>query len=287
MGLLRKADRCFGGASEIPRVKAEFVVFQEPWIEGQLVCDHVQVRKRKPRHIVLVLHEGMKIGKAGDFGLHDDGLNLAIEREVSARTRAVEAGLFHALDLDLADPVAHPLASFGLLRFEINAGAWLREHDLGQVPIDHFELSLSLEAEDDRIVALAILGQRGCQLRKALQAREFVEHEPNSFLVRLRLIEQPHHQHVDPHALQGLQRCAFGRQRSDEDPALPGLRPFGRRPLSVAFAALRKQPQTLRHLAERSEYAHALRTGGLIDVICDLGSCDSLVDLGRVAHPLE
>src|SRR5580704_3983805 len=131
-----------------------------PGIEGDLVGDDIQVRKGESRHVIFVLHEGVQVWKSRDFGLHHYGLYLAIEREIPARAGAIEAGLLHTFNLYFADAVTHPFAGFGLLRFEVNTGAWLGEHHLCQVAIDDLQLCLSLESEDDRVIALAVLGDR-------------------------------------------------------------------------------------------------------------------------------
>ena len=69
---------------------------------------HIEVRERKSRHIVLVLHKGVKVGEAGDFGLQYQRLNLPVDGEVASCAGAVEVRLAQPLDLDFADELRSP-----------------------------------------------------------------------------------------------------------------------------------------------------------------------------------
>ena len=60
-----------------------------------------------------------------------------------------------------------PFAGVRLFGREPNAGRRLRKHDLGQMPVQIFKLGLALEAEHDRVAALARLGDRRMKLRQA------------------------------------------------------------------------------------------------------------------------
>ena len=86
---------------------------------------HIEVREGKASDVVLVLHEGVEIGEAGDFRLHDEWLDLTIKLEVSARPRAIKVRLAQTLDLDFTDELADPLPGLRLLRCQPNGGGRL------------------------------------------------------------------------------------------------------------------------------------------------------------------
>src|SRR4051812_16780101 len=88
------------------------------------------------------------------------------------------------LDFYFANRFAHPFGSTRFGRTQEYLGGWLRQHCLGILAIASFHLASTLESEDDRILRLAILCDGGVKLRKALQAGQFVDHEPNWLLVR-------------------------------------------------------------------------------------------------------
>ncbi len=87
----------------------------------------------------------MKVRQSCDFGIEYQGLDLTIEREVPAAPVPVEVRLLDPLNLHLANGAANPLGGIGLRRFEENLSGGLRQHNLGQVPIDDFQLGLALE----------------------------------------------------------------------------------------------------------------------------------------------
>ena len=130
----------------------------------------------------------MQVFEAGDFGLHHQRFLLAVESEISTGTRAVEVGFAHPFDLHFADELAHPLASPGLLGLEPDIGGWLRQHDLGKMAVDVFELGLALETQDQWVPAFSVLSYRRMKLGEPLQAGQFVQDKPHSFLLRLGLI---------------------------------------------------------------------------------------------------
>ena len=62
-----------------------------------------------------------------------------------------------------------------------------------------------------RIVALAVLGQRRCQLRETLQARQLVEHEPDALLVQALGSLRSRRTSMSIHTLcRGRRACALG-----------------------------------------------------------------------------
>ena len=67
--------------------------------------------------------------------------------------------------------------------------------------VDHLKLCLSLETKDKRVSAFPVFGNRGVQLGKALQARQFVQHKPDRCLVLLWRGQEPHYQKIDPKAV--------------------------------------------------------------------------------------
>jgi predicted neuraminidase len=180
-----------------------------------------------------------------------------------------------------------PFAGVRLFGFQVNAGRWLRQHDLCQMTIDHFELGLPLEAHNDWIVALAVLGDRCVKLGKTLQAGELVEHEPHPSLPCFGLIHEPQHEQVDPHALQRTERFPLCWERRDEDPSFSCLRPLRCGPLSIASLLERQEPKTLCNLTQRSQDADSLRRSRPVDEIRDLCVCDPIVDFLRVTHPFK
>ena len=106
-------------------------------------------------------------------------LDLAVKLEVPPCACAVEVRFAQPFHFDFADELADPLAGLRLLRREPNAGRWLREHDLGEMAVQVFELGLALESEYDGIPALAGFGDGGMKLRQLLQAGQLVDDEPH------------------------------------------------------------------------------------------------------------
>ena len=172
------------------------------------------------RYVVPILEIGVKVRQSGDFGVEHQWLGLPIEREVSTTAVAVEVRLLHPLDLHLADGAAYPLGGIGLRRSEEDLSGGLREHDLGQVPIDDFQLGLALETQNEWVAGLAILGDGGVQLWQLLQAGQLVDDKPHRMLLGLGRAEQPQNEHIDPKTVQRTERFAFGGLRSNEDPSL-------------------------------------------------------------------
>ena len=52
-----------------------------------------------------------------------------------------------------------------------------------KVAVDVFQLRFSLKSQNDRIVALSVLGNSGVELRQALQAGKLVQHKPHRILL--------------------------------------------------------------------------------------------------------
>ena len=74
-------------------------------------------------------------------------------------------------------------AAFGSVVFRKIFGGRLREHDLGEVAVDDFQLRLALESEHDWIARFAVLRDGGMQLRQLLQAGQLIEHKPDRVLL--------------------------------------------------------------------------------------------------------
>src|SRR5438876_9265197 len=100
----------------------------------------------------------MKVRQSADFRVEHQWLRLPIEREVSSAAVPVEVRLLHPLDLHFADGAAYPLCGIGLCCSEEDLSGGLREHDLGQVSIDNFQLGLALETQNEWVARFAILG---------------------------------------------------------------------------------------------------------------------------------
>src|ERR1019366_6515261 len=102
--------------------------FNECWLFRPLLC------QRKPyRHDpVLLLDEAARRLKAGDFRGHDERFGGDLQRKgLFAPEKAHAAGLFQALDLDLADGFGNPLGRAWLGSLQKHLGRRLREHGLG------------------------------------------------------------------------------------------------------------------------------------------------------------
>ena len=121
---------------------------------------------------------------------------------------AVEVRLLHPLDLHLADGAAYPLCGIGLRGSEENLSGGLREHDLGQVPVNDFQLGLALETQNEWVAGLAILGDGGVQLWQLLQAGHLVDDKPYRTLLGRGRAEQTRRTSIS------IQRLCSGRRAS-------------------------------------------------------------------------
>ena len=92
----------------------------------------------------------------------------------------------------------------------------LRQHGLGVVAVAGFELAAALEAEDERIVRLAVFGDGGVQLWEPLQAGELVEDKPRATGMGLPLVHESQDQGVQPEADQGHEAGARFRRAGQE-----------------------------------------------------------------------
>ena len=106
--------------------------------------------------------------------------------------------LAQPFDLNFADEFADPLAGLRLLGGEPDTRRRLRQHHFGQMPIQVFKLGLALEAQHDRIPALACFGDRRVELRKFLQAGQLVDDEPHALLRFGRFIQQAQYEPINP-----------------------------------------------------------------------------------------
>ena len=66
------------------------------------------------------------------------------------------------------------------------------------VAVEVFQLSLTLETKNHRIVTLPIFRDGGMELREFLQARQLIDHEPCSLLTFLGLVQETQDEQVDP-----------------------------------------------------------------------------------------
>ena len=229
----------------------------------------------------------MPVGQAGDFRVHHQRLDLALQREVFARAGAVEVGLPQPLDLDFADGVRHPLGGLWLRGFQEDFGGRLREHHLGHVAVDELKLGLALEAKHKRVLRFPVLGDGGVELRQALQAGQLVQHKPDRVLAFLRFIQETQNQQVNPQTMQRTQCLALAGFRGKEDPALPVLGPIGGGPMIRRFVFARQHPQAVGDQSERGQDAVALLLRALRNHHRHLGILDAAVDLVGVRHPLD
>jgi hypothetical protein len=147
-------------------------------------------------------------------------------------------------------------AAFGSVVLEEDLGGGLREHDLGQVPIDHFQLGLALETQNDGLRDLRFSVMAVCSCGSLLQAGQLVDHKPHRMLVRPGRTEQAENEHVDPKTVQRTKSFAFGGLRSNEDPSLSILRPLACCPFGFGFGLRWQQTETVGDEAQRAEYAH-------------------------------
>src|ERR1700734_1548715 len=99
------------------------------------------------------------------------------------------------------------------------------------------------------------------ELRQPLQTGQFVNHEPDWFLVRHGLIQESQDQRVDPEADERAEGFAHGRARGNEYPATPRLSPFGGRPDRGCLALFRKQPKAICTHIEGAENTSSLLRG--------------------------
>ena len=102
------------------------------------------------------------------------------------------------LDLNFADGVRHPFGGLGLRDFQEYLGGRLRQHDLGQMTVDHLKLGLALKAKDERVLRLSVLCDRSMELRQTLQTRQLVQHKPDRMLALFRLIQETQYKQVNP-----------------------------------------------------------------------------------------
>src|SRR5271157_5489154 len=157
--------------------------------------------KGKSSHVIAVLEIGVKVFQTANFGVQHQRLGLAVERKVPAVSGAVEVRFLHAFDLHLADGAADPLGGIRFGCLQENLGGGLRQHDLGKVAVDDFQLRFALETENDWVARLAVLGNGRMKLRQLLQTGQFVEHKPYRTLLGRRRAEQAENEHVDPEAM--------------------------------------------------------------------------------------
>src|SRR5262245_33431666 len=92
------------------------------------------------------------------------------------------------------------------------------------------ELTATLKSEDHWVVGLAVLGNRGVQLREPLQTRQFVEDEPRPARMGLPLIHQAQDERVEPQADQGHEAGTRFRRARDKEPPRTAGRPRGGAP---------------------------------------------------------
>jgi hypothetical protein len=107
------------------------------WIERKLVVfdaardkaggclRQIHVLKMEPRDVVSQFQERVAVLQSGDFRVHHQRLDLAVQAEILSCTSAIEVCLLHALDLDFTDGVRDPFGGLRFGRLEEDFGGWL------------------------------------------------------------------------------------------------------------------------------------------------------------------
>src|ERR1700744_2821865 len=138
--------------------------------------------------------------------------------------------LLNALDSYLPDSIRDPLCSLWLGCLQEDLRGWLRQHHLGEMPIDVFQLGLTLESKNKRIFALSVFGDGRVELWQSLKAGKLIKDKPYGRLVFFRGPQKPQTQPVNPEAMQRLERVPFGGAGGDEYPPSTRFSPFGSAP---------------------------------------------------------
>ena len=105
------------------------------------------IGKRESGDVVPQFQKGVPVGETGDFRVQHQRLDLALDAEIIACPKAGRVCLPQPLDLDFADSVRYPLGGLRLRDFQEYLGGRLRQHDLGQMTVDHLKLGLALKTE--------------------------------------------------------------------------------------------------------------------------------------------
>ena len=105
-----------------------------------------------------------------------------------------------ALDLHLADGLADPLRCSRLARPQEDLGHRLAEHRFGFRAVPGLHLTPALESQQQTHIRLPPFGERGRKLRQFLQARQFVEHDPDRRPGSISLRDEPQNQGIEPQA---------------------------------------------------------------------------------------
>jgi hypothetical protein len=154
---------------------------------GHLPFDELGLKPLQPgqgelhwENPILLLDVPAQRLKARDLGGHDERFGGNFHRKVLLRAKQTGCpGLLQSLDFDLAERLQDPFRGAGFGCLEEDFRRRLREHGLGVLAVAFFELAASLEAEDDRVSVLAILGHGSMELGQFVEAGELVEYEPD------------------------------------------------------------------------------------------------------------
>src|ERR1700722_724690 len=134
------------------RLEGEVVILQRTRHESRLGGGDIPILEGEAGDMVSQLEEGVFVGEARDFGIEDQRFDLALYREIVACPQAGGVRLPQPLDLDFPDGVRHPFSGLWFRGSQENFGRRLRQHDLGQMSVNHLKLGLALEAEHKRIL---------------------------------------------------------------------------------------------------------------------------------------
>src|SRR5579871_664666 len=150
-----------------------------PLDEGRMPLRKIDERDVKAGDEIADLHVAVQCSEAGDLACHHERFDLSFQPVALLPPLPFRAALAQALDLDLADRLGDPLRRARLAGAKEDFCCRLRQHRFGVMTVPALELATTLEAKDNGVVGLAVLGDRGVELRQPLQAREFVENEPD------------------------------------------------------------------------------------------------------------
>src|ERR1017187_4353445 len=253
---------------------------------GSLLCQ----RKAYRRDPILLLDETAQRLKSGDFRAHDEWFGGDLQSKgFLAPEQAHAAGLFQALDLDLADSFGNPLGGAWLGSLQKHLRRGLREHGLGVLAVAFFHLAAALKPHHNRVPVLAVFGEGGMKLWQLVEAGQLVNDEPNRLYLGVFAVS--HHaqnEQVQPHGMerQNLLPVAGAGGQKNPSPAL-GV-PLGRREcLAVRFVPFGQQFQAVGNHIQAGKNACPLRGGGGVDEGGKRGSLHHQLDPFRVGHPLQ
>ena len=222
-------------------------------------------RHTEADHQVAKLEIAPQRRQATDLARHHERLDLPLQPERLLAATPVRSAFPEPFDFDVADGLGDPLGGARLRRPEEDLGRGLRQHRFGVVAVPGLELTAALEPEHDGVVGLAVLGDRGVQLRQALETRQLVEDEPRASGMGLALVHQAQDERVEPEADQRHQARPRFRGAREKEPAGAAIGPRRGTPSTGGVALRREQQQGVRHHVQGGEDPAALRRRLAID----------------------